>query len=267
MASQSVLQNCHGFIAAVRGVQSNRVNIGVPRTIWFQLSRFAKLAECVIRSPEPAQCKAERMMRRRLARRSNNRSGKGSFAVAVPADLPVKVGQIDCRRGILRTQSQCSLVFSLCIGCQSASRKKIPERCAGFRSVGVGALRGDKLCCSLFEGSAIRRRLACGRNGREKGSRPDADAAYGSARSGDTQGQIWPAGMFSSMSRAPIRTIGSRSVSAVRAVATLAGETREASSSRALARATAGTFPPTAITARSAAASASLARAAWNAGP
>jgi hypothetical protein len=67
------------------------------------------------------------------------------------------------------------------------------------------------------------------------------------------------------MSSAPIRTIGSGSLSPVRARSKVNGETRDASPVSALARANAGALLSAATAASSVAASGWSAHAAWNA--
>ena len=114
-----------------------------------------------------------------------------------------------------------------------------------------------------------RSRSACGWLG--VGTAASSDAARmrtprtGSDSSGAASGKSCAAGMASSMSRAPIRTIGSGSESAVRAKLIFEGATRDESSLSALARANAGALPSDATAASSAAASAFSVQAEWKA--
>ena len=76
-----------------------------------------------------------------VAWRCRKCSAKHGFAIGIAAELTVEVGQIDCRRRILRTEPQRALVLGLGISGLFAPGKKVCKCGAGFRPFGIGALR------------------------------------------------------------------------------------------------------------------------------
>lgn len=94
-------------------------------------------------------------MRCRIVRRSCDYRAQDTLAVAVTAELPEKVGEIDRRRPKWRAEFHRGAVFSLGIGCLSTLCQEIPERSAGFRPFGIGSLGCNKFIGRLVEAGPV----------------------------------------------------------------------------------------------------------------
>jgi hypothetical protein len=107
----------------------------------------------------PHEIEAERVMKARILRRSNERGSERSLGVGFASERPVKIGQVDRCRRKLRAQSQCSLVFGLGVGGTTTLSKEASERRARFRPIGIEALRVDELCRRALKSFAVGGRL------------------------------------------------------------------------------------------------------------
>jgi hypothetical protein len=134
-----------------------------------------------------------------------------------------------------------------------------------FGPIGIEMLGNNELRRGVLERFAIGGRLACAGTEARSAAALMRTPWLGSKRSGETSGQICEAGTFSSISRAPIRTIGSGSARLNRAKLIFGADIREASSVKALAWANAGALRSDATEERSGSASARSTHAAWKA--
>src|SRR5713101_368705 len=71
------------------GMQRHPVYIGVSCVVTVQLSGSAQLSQCIVKTLEPYQTEAERMMYSAVVRRVVDRVAQGLFAVALSPRLPV----------------------------------------------------------------------------------------------------------------------------------------------------------------------------------
>ena len=242
VALQSFIQHRNGFRRAAARMQRDGVNVGVLRVTWLQFCGRSKLGKRFVRSFQPGQCKPECMSYRQRSRGEvASRRAQHAFAFAVAAQPPIEVGKIDGRSRVLRAEAQGSLVFGLGV---DRSVRAAPE--SSPASSALPAARHWRVArrrIPLPPASKRARsglRLACDRDRREQRDRPDADAAHGI---GQKRGHQWPdlggRHVLQHVQRAdPYHRIGIGKPGSRDAI--FAGETREASSPSALARATAG---------------------------
>ena len=197
-------------------------------------------------------------MQPRIPGRRGDRRAQHALAFGIPAELPIEIGEIDRRRRVLRAEPQRGLVFGLGLGGLAAPRVEASERGARFRPIGVEALRGDELGRRALEALRDRREAGSRSEPRRAARRPGcARRDWNRTAAAKRAARAATAGTFSSMSSAPIRTIGSGSAEA-RPRQSRCSMARRAtpSSLSALARAIAGALRSAATTASSAAASA-----------
>src|SRR5205823_3382507 len=120
MPRKIVFENRHGFADTAGGMQCNRIDVCVSRTIGFKLGRAGKLAERLVEPLQSGQCEPERMMQPSIMRGCENRGAQNTLSFAVPSKLSIKVGEVDCRWCILGAEPERSLVFDLGVGRMSA---------------------------------------------------------------------------------------------------------------------------------------------------
>ena len=158
----------------------------------------------------------------------------------IPLQTPIEIGEVDRGRRKLRAQLERGFVFGLGLRHEAAPCIKGSERGSPLGTVRIELLGGDVFGGGAREPFTVGGRLARRGDRGEQRNGPEAHAPIGVGQQRRDQRPDLRSGALSSMSRAPIRTIGSGSPRPFRARAMFAADTSGASSVNALARANAG---------------------------
>src|SRR6185312_11968555 len=141
-------------------MQGDGINIGISRALRVELAGFVQFGQRLVIALETHKREAERMMKAGISRCRENRVLQNLHAFPVASPLPVEIGKIDRGGRKLRTEPQGGDKFLFGASSVPALNVERAQRRAGFRTIGIEALCGNKLGCCAVETVTIRRRLS-----------------------------------------------------------------------------------------------------------
>src|SRR3954466_15690201 len=103
-------------------MQPHGIDVGVSGLVGRELGGAAQFVQGSVGSPEAGERQTERVIQTRIARRCRNRLTQPAFALPIPAQTPIEVGEVDRRRRELRAQVQSGFVFGLSLWSATAPR-------------------------------------------------------------------------------------------------------------------------------------------------
>src|SRR5215475_14659760 len=117
-------------------MQRDGVNICVARPVRLKLGSPLQLAERVVGPFQASERQAQCVMQSGVLWGQGDHRPQYPFAVAIPAELSVKISQVDGRRRKLWAKPKCSAIFSLGFDHQAAPCVEISESRARLGAIG-----------------------------------------------------------------------------------------------------------------------------------